>query len=216
MRIFIYFISPFVLLIYHWELWVVIYPTIGPDDRASWQIIIHQWYWIMCCYSCLLLSYDVPLLYLFFFLFSVLVQYFIYFLNLKQHESMGPKGGYSNFVFKQLCNIKQFSKLMRLGEEFPEELLTFLKQHRDLLWLHQVFLHQFSSASETLHLLSLSQNDSSMSASEGAESFDNSIEATLSNRKHLLHLSKIAAVAGLYYILSERTFGMYLQLRIYP
>ena len=216
MRIFIYFLSPFILLIYYWELWVVIYPTIGPDDRPSWQIIIHQWYWIMCCYLCLLLSYNVPLLYLFS-SFSVFVQCFIFFLYLKQHESMGPKGGYSNFVFKQLYNSKQFSKLMRLGEEFPEELLTFLKQHRDLLWLHQAFLHQFSSASETLHLLSLSQNASSMSASEGAESFDNGIEATLSDRKRLLHLSKIAAVAGLYYILSERsTFGMYLQLRIYP
>lgn len=52
------------------------------------------------------------------------------------HDSVGPKRGFSYFVFQQLYNNKQFSKLMRLGEEFQEELAIFLKQHQDLLWLH--------------------------------------------------------------------------------
>lgn len=112
------------------------------------------------------------------------------------HESMGPKGGYSYFVFKQLYNSKQFSKLLKLGEEFPEELLSFLKLHQDLLWLHEVFLNQFSSASETLHLLALSQGDRLISETEGPESYDPVVERTLTDRRRLLNLSKIAAVAG--------------------
>ncbi|KAA8524826.1 hypothetical protein F0562_011249 [Nyssa sinensis] len=112
-------------------------------------------------------------------------------------DSMGPKGGFSYFVFKQLYEKKQFSKLIRLGEEFQEELATFLKQHRDLLWLHEVFRHQFSSASETLHVLALSQDDRSTSAAEeGTESCDTLLEPTLAERKRLLNLSKIAAMAG--------------------
>lgn len=113
------------------------------------------------------------------------------------HESMGPTGGFSYFVFKQLYDTKQFSKLIRLGEEFQSELSIFLKQHENLLWLHQVFLHQFSSASETLHKLSLSQDDDSIVATvEGTESHGAGMEPTLAERKRLLHLSKIAAVAG--------------------
>ncbi|XP_057508385.1 nuclear pore complex protein NUP133 [Actinidia eriantha] len=113
------------------------------------------------------------------------------------HESMGPNGGFSYFVFKQLYDTKQFSKLMRLGEEFPAELATFLKHHRDLLWLHEVFLHQFSSASDTLHVLALSQDDNSIAAAaEGNEPSGIKMEPTLAERKRLLHLSKIAAVAG--------------------
>ncbi|KAI8558082.1 hypothetical protein RHMOL_Rhmol04G0061000 [Rhododendron molle] len=113
------------------------------------------------------------------------------------HESMGPKGGFSYFVFKQLYDTKQFSKLIRLGEEFQSELATFLKQHEDLLWLHQAFLHQFFSASETLHKLALSQDDDSIVAAvEGTESHGAGMEPTLAERKRLLHLSKIAVVAG--------------------
>ncbi|PWA67655.1 Nucleoporin, Nup133/Nup155-like, C-terminal [Artemisia annua] len=63
------------------------------------------------------------------------------------------KEGFSNFVFKQMHNSKQFSKLMRLGEEFPTDLTIFLKERPDLLWLHEIFLHQFYSASETLHVI---------------------------------------------------------------
>ncbi|CAK9180411.1 unnamed protein product [Ilex paraguariensis] len=115
------------------------------------------------------------------------------------HESMGPKGGFSYFVFQKLCDNKQFSKLMRLGEEFQEELATFLKQHQDLLWLHEVFLHQFSSASETLHKLAISQANSSISATEeGFESDESYLKSTLADRKRLLNLSKIAAVAGVF------------------
>ncbi|KAK9284642.1 hypothetical protein L1049_023818 [Liquidambar formosana] len=113
------------------------------------------------------------------------------------HESMGPKGGFSSFVFKQLYENKQFSKLLRLGEEFQEELSSFLKQHRDLLWLHEVFLHQFSSASETMHTLAISQDESSISeAEEGTDPENAVLELTLAERKRLLNLSKIAAMAG--------------------
>ncbi|KAI3497232.1 hypothetical protein L1887_39700 [Cichorium endivia] len=105
------------------------------------------------------------------------------------HDSMGPKGGFSNFVFKQMYNKKQFSKLMRLGEEFPEELAIFLKDHQDLLWLHEIFLHQFPSASETLHALALSNNDDSTPQSQVNP-------PTLTDRNRLLNLSKIAAMAA--------------------
>lgn len=113
------------------------------------------------------------------------------------HESAGPQGGFSYFVFKQLYKKWQFSKLLRLGEEFPEELSIFLKHHNNLLWLHEVFLHQFSLASDTLHELSLSQEKTSTSTDEeGTElDFGNS-ELTLAERRRLLNLSKIAAIAG--------------------
>ncbi|KAL8264476.1 hypothetical protein R6Q59_022606 [Mikania micrantha] len=112
------------------------------------------------------------------------------------HDSMGPKGGFSNFVFKQMYNNKQLSKLLRLGEEFPEELAIFLKEHPDLLWLHEIFLHQSSSASETLHALALSDGDSSISAVVDPTSYEPKVEPTLADRRRLLNLSKIAAVAG--------------------
>ncbi|KAI3804901.1 hypothetical protein L1987_26776 [Smallanthus sonchifolius] len=112
------------------------------------------------------------------------------------HDSMGPKGGFSNFVFKQMYNNKQFSKLMRLGEEFPEELAIFLKEHPDLLWLHEIFLHQSSSASETLHSLALSDGDSSISEVVDPTFYEAKTEPTLADRRRLLNLSKIAAVAG--------------------
>ncbi|KAL9144861.1 hypothetical protein ABFS82_13G003100 [Erythranthe guttata] len=111
-------------------------------------------------------------------------------------ESMGPRGGFSCFVFKQLYESKQFSKLIRLGEEFQAELATFLKQHPDLLWLHEVFLHQFSSASETLHALSLSKDDASISTIDDTESSSSGRQLTLANRKHFLNLAKISAMAG--------------------
>ncbi|KAL3510013.1 hypothetical protein ACH5RR_029414 [Cinchona calisaya] len=112
------------------------------------------------------------------------------------HESMGPKGGFSNFVFKQLYDSKQYSKLMRLGEEFQEELAIFLKQHQDLRWLHEVFLNQFSAASETLHVIALSQEDTSISANEETDSRGTTKRTILAERKRFLNLSKIAAMAG--------------------
>ncbi|PON80716.1 Nucleoporin [Parasponia andersonii] len=113
------------------------------------------------------------------------------------HESMGPNGGFSYFVLKQLYVSRKFSELLRLGEEFPEELSIFLKHHQDLLWLHELFLHQFSSASETLHLLALSQPESSISeAEEGTDPSYANVVPKLQDRKHLLNLSKIAAIAG--------------------
>lgn len=123
-----------------------------------------------------------------------------------QHDSMGPKGGFSNFVFKQLYNNKQFSKLMRLGEEFPEELAIFLKDHPDLLWLHEVYLHQSSSASETLHALALSDGDSSISEVVEPTYYEAKTEPTLADRRRLLNLSKIAAVAGLSSLLGTSIF----------
>ncbi|XP_051140084.1 nuclear pore complex protein NUP133 isoform X2 [Andrographis paniculata] len=111
------------------------------------------------------------------------------------HESMGPKGGFSCFVFKQLYETKQFSKLMRLGEEFQDELAAFLTQHPDLLWLHEVFLHRFSTAAETLHSLSLSKDGRSISSNE-IESNGSRTTLTLARRKHFLNLAKISTMAG--------------------
>lgn len=111
---------------------------------------------------------------------------------------MGPRGGFSCFVFKQLYESKQYSKLMRLGEEFQDELAMFLKQHPDLLWVHEVFLHNFSSASETLHALSLSKDDASVSAFDDTESSSSRFQLTLAKRKHFLNLAKISAMAGTY------------------
>ncbi|KAM7275468.1 hypothetical protein ACFE04_017334 [Oxalis oulophora] len=113
------------------------------------------------------------------------------------HDSMGPRGGgFSNFVFRQLYEKKQYSKLLRLGEEFPEELSSFLKPHQNLLWLHEVLVNQFTSASETLHVLGLSQDTVSISADEQSDSMANS-EPTLADRRRFLNLSKLAAMAGM-------------------
>ncbi|KAJ4730197.1 nuclear pore complex protein [Melia azedarach] len=113
------------------------------------------------------------------------------------HESMGPKGGFCQFVFKQLYERKQFSKIVRLGEEFQEELSVFLKYHHRLLWLHEVFLHKFSSASETLHVLALSEDDGSISAAEdGGDTDYVTTQSSLTDRRHFLNLAKIAAMAG--------------------
>lgn len=105
---------------------------------------------------------------------------------------MGPDGGFCHFVFQQLYVSRQFSKILRLGEEFTEELSIFLKHHQDLLWLHELYLNQFAPASETLHLLALSQEESLMTEEEGT-----AITLKLLDRKRLLYLSKIAAVAGI-------------------
>ncbi|RZC65841.1 hypothetical protein C5167_009524 [Papaver somniferum] len=114
-----------------------------------------------------------------------------------QHESLGPRGGFSYYVFEQLYQNRQFGKLLRLGEEFQEELVIFLKQHKDLLWLHEMFLNQFSSASVTLHALALFQEDDSAPASENGLDIDIvRSEQSLADRKRLLRLSKIAALAG--------------------
>ncbi|KAL9298919.1 Nuclear pore complex protein NUP133 [Arabidopsis thaliana] len=113
-----------------------------------------------------------------------------------QHEGVGPQGGFSYFVFQQLYDMKQFSKLLRLGEEFQDELLIFLKRHSDLLWLHQVFLHQFSSASDTLHTLALSQDEESMTTVEGRTGPEpEDVQPTFADCKRFLNLSKIAYVA---------------------
>lgn len=113
------------------------------------------------------------------------------------HESMGPKAGFSYFVFRQLYESRQFSKLLRLGEEFQEDLSIFLQEHQDLRWLHELFLHQFSSASETLQLLALSQDGSSISSAEKGINPDSGTSGKkLVERRRLLNLSKIAVLAG--------------------
>ena len=94
--------------------------------------------------------------------------------------------------------LKKFSQLLRLGEEFPDELSIFLREHPDLLWLHDLFLHQFSSASETLHALALLQNMQSTSvAEEEGEQEYMKMKLKLTDRKNLLFLSKVAAFAGM-------------------
>ncbi|PKA57063.1 Eukaryotic translation initiation factor 3 subunit C [Apostasia shenzhenica] len=107
-------------------------------------------------------------------------------------DSRGPKGGFSDFVFKQLIENRQYAKLLRLGEEFQDELANFLKDESDLLWLHEIYLSDFSSASETLHSLALSQENSSpevyLTVSAQAK-----MPPSMADRKRLLNLSKISA-----------------------
>ncbi|XP_015691167.1 nuclear pore complex protein NUP133 isoform X2 [Oryza brachyantha] len=107
------------------------------------------------------------------------------------HDSVGPHGGFSFFVFKQLLNRRQHAKLLRLGEEFQEDLASFLKERDDLLWLHEIRLNQFSSASETLHTCALH-----VSPEEGANLTSNRKPLSFVDRRRFLYLSKIAAAAG--------------------
>lgn len=116
-----------------------------------------------------------------------------------QHESVGPRGGFSYFVFKQLYEKREFSKLLRLGEEFQEELSLFLKDHKDLLWLHEVFLHNFSPTSDSLHALALSEDRISEPVDDELVTGLEDLEMTLADRKRFLNLSKIAAIAGILY-----------------
>ncbi|XP_058070662.1 nuclear pore complex protein NUP133 [Magnolia sinica] len=118
-------------------------------------------------------------------------------LRTLMHASMGPTGGFSYFVFQQLYEKRNYAKLLRLGEEFQEELAIFLKPHRDLSWLHDVYLNHFSAASETLHVLALSQEDSSALLNNGGSDPGPAKQgSSLADRRHFLNLSKIAAVAG--------------------
>ncbi|XP_078442225.1 nucleoporin, Nup133/Nup155-like protein isoform X2 [Wolffia australiana] len=112
-------------------------------------------------------------------------------------ESMGPQGGFSYFVFDKFYSQGRFSILLRLGEEFQEELLIFLQRHKDLIWIHEIFMNRFSSASENLYALALSQdNDFSLMAEESSDTVKTRPELSLSDRRRHLNLSKIAAAAA--------------------
>lgn len=114
------------------------------------------------------------------------------------HESMGLKEGrFSNFVFEQCYKKRQYAKLLRLGEEFQEELASFLQKHKDILWLHEIYLNQFTSASNTLHRLAFSQKDGLTSSGEDhAEIGGHQVNLLLDERRRLLNLAKIAVLAG--------------------
>lgn len=114
------------------------------------------------------------------------------------HESMGLKEGrFSNFVFEQCYKKSQYAKLLRLGEEFQEELASFLQKHKDILWLHEIFLNHFTSASSTLHRLAFSQKDGiAASAEDQAEIGGHKVDLSVDERRRLLNLAKIAALAG--------------------
>lgn len=114
------------------------------------------------------------------------------------HESMGLKEGrFSNFVFEQCYKKRQYAKLLRLGEEFQEELASFLQKHKDILWLHEIYLNQFTSASNTLHRLAFSQKDGLTSSDEDqAEIGGCQVNLLLDERRRLLNLGKIAVLAG--------------------
>ena len=107
-----------------------------------------------------------------------------------QRQSAGPQGGFSYFVFEQLYGQQRYSSLLRLGEEFQEELFIFLQKHKELLWLHEIFLNQFSSASENLHSLGLHQDSIFLDLNHPKK------DLSLSDQKRLLNLSKIAGAAA--------------------
>jgi nuclear pore complex protein Nup133 len=103
-----------------------------------------------------------------------------------QHECVGL----SRFAFEQLIMRGEYGKLLRLGEEFPEDLAQFLKEtdRIDLSWLHHIYLKDYSSASDILHALALSPT--------APQPKRKSLPPSLSQRKRFLYLSKIAALAG--------------------
>ncbi|KAL1209844.1 Serine/threonine-protein kinase BIK1 [Cardamine amara subsp. amara] len=104
---------------------------------------------------------------------------------ISKHKGLGPQGGFNYFVFQQLYDMKLFSKLR---EEFQDELLIFLKCLSDLLWLHNVFLHQFSSASDTLYT---AQDEQSMKTTEERTmSEPEDVQPTFAVRKRFLNLLK--------------------------
>lgn len=117
------------------------------------------------------------------------------------HESMGLKEGrFSNFVFEQCYRNQQYSKLLRLGEEFKDELLLFLQNHKDLLWLHELYMQHFTLASSTLRWLALSKDEA---VSATVDSIQGNLKASckvgklkLHYRKRLLNLAKLSALAG--------------------
>ncbi|KAJ1701556.1 hypothetical protein LUZ63_001335 [Rhynchospora breviuscula] len=98
--------------------------------------------------------------------------------------------GLSRFAFEQLIKRGEYGKLLRLGEEFPEDLAHFLKEteRNDLSWLHHIYLKDFPSACKTLHALALSSTLPQTKRKSSLQS--------LSQRKRFLYLSKIAALAG--------------------
>ncbi|KAJ7530916.1 hypothetical protein O6H91_14G024600 [Diphasiastrum complanatum] len=117
------------------------------------------------------------------------------------HESMGLKEGrFSNFVFEQCLKNGQLAKLLRLGEEFPEELQLFLRDHKGLLWLHEFYLQQFTSASKTLHALALSSEEGSEIGHNEEPLHSNcknvKTKLKLFDRRRLLYLAKLSVLAG--------------------
>lgn len=103
--------------------------------------------------------------------------------GIMQKESMGLKEGrFSRFVFDRHYQEGQFACLLRFGEDFGEEVASYLEQHPPLLWLHQLHLRRFTRAASTLHALAFSQKSSA--------SLD------IRHRRRMLHLAKLSALAG--------------------
>ncbi|EFJ27363.1 hypothetical protein SELMODRAFT_96126 [Selaginella moellendorffii] len=112
-----------------------------------------------------------------------------------QHESMGLKEGrFSNYVFEQFLKKGQYSKLLRLGEEFAEDLASFLRDKKSLSWLHDFFLKRFTAASDTIHHLALSSSDLNIPIIRDEKPTSG---FTLSARRKLLYLAKLSALAGM-------------------
>lgn len=115
---------------------------------------------------------------------------------------MGLKEGrFSNFVFEQCHKNRHYAKLLRLGEEFRDELSLFLQNHKDLLWLHELYMQQFTLASSTLRWLALSKEPGARvtvdSIQERLKPYCKVGKLNLSYRKRLLNLAKLSALAGL-------------------
>ncbi|CAM6090484.1 unnamed protein product [Calypogeia fissa] len=115
------------------------------------------------------------------------------------HESMGLREGrFSHYVFEQLYKRKQYSKLLRFGEDFDEELSAFLQEHLHLRWLHELVRQQYMSACNTLHSVALLPDSPitvtgmySKDSEDGSKGKDK-----LKDRRRLLYLAKLAALSG--------------------
>ncbi|KAH7276894.1 hypothetical protein KP509_39G025700 [Ceratopteris richardii] len=129
------------------------------------------------------------------------------------HESMGLREGrFSNFVFEQCYKNKQFSKLLRLGQEFKEDLSLFLQKHKDLLWLHDLHIEHFSLASSTLHWLAFSKEPVVSAAVEYLHGnwtpYCKTSKLKMAHRKRLLNMAKLSALAGGDSVLSEKVMDI--------
>ncbi|KAG6552909.1 hypothetical protein Mapa_005565 [Marchantia paleacea] len=114
-------------------------------------------------------------------------------------ESMGLREGrFSHYVFDHFCTTKQYSKLLRLGEEFQEELEDFLQQHIHLRWLHEILMQQYNSACSTLHSLALTPNPliDDETTYVGKKDVSPKAKDKLRERRRLLYLAKLSALAG--------------------
>lgn len=108
------------------------------------------------------------------------------------------EGRFSHYVFEQFYKRKQYSKLLRFGEEFEEELSSFLQEHLHLRWLHELFREKYMSASGTLQSVALLPDSPATVAGMYTNDSEDGPKhkEKLRDRRRLLFLAKLAVLSG--------------------